>query len=107
MCNLIDFLFFQSRAASVKNATEGTFSAKNPSAALQTHADAVLYLDRDSASLLKSELSRNSQSELSQTSGSAKAPAPGAAAVPAKPAGRGFMLRSFRKACSGPPHQLF
>jgi hypothetical protein len=56
----------------------------------------VLYLDRDSASLLKSELSRNSQSELPRTSGS-KAPASGAAAVPAKPAGRGFMLRSFRK----------
>lgn len=67
------------KAEAVRNATEGTFGPGNPAAMLQHHPDAVLYLDKESSSLLKSE-----KPEI-------KAPA---AAAPA--AGRGFVIRTFR-----------
>jgi len=67
------------KAAAVKNVTEGAPTAKNPAAFLQKHSDCVMYLDNESASLLKSELAKNS---------AAPAAAPGSA--------KGFVIRTFR-----------
>jgi len=73
------------KAPAVKNVTEGNPSARNPAAFLQKHADAVMYLDHESSSLLKSELSK----------GSPAAADPAATAAAAAPA-KGFVIRTFR-----------
>lgn len=69
------------KAIAVKNVTEGAPTAKNPAAFLQKHSDCVMYLDSESASLLKSELAKN-----------------GPPAVPAAAPGasKGFVIRTFR-----------
>jgi glucosamine-6-phosphate deaminase len=73
----------KSKAIAVKNVTEGNPSARNPAAFLQKHPDAVMYLDHESSSLLKSELSKSS-------------PAKAAAAAPGGVPAKGFMIRTFR-----------
>ncbi len=62
--------------------TELAPNVKNPASFLQKHSDAVIYLDSEAASLLKSELAKN---------GPPSAPAP-AGGSPNK----GFMIRTFR-----------
>ncbi len=71
------------KAPAVKNVTEGNPSVRNPAAFLQKHPDAVLYLEHESSSLLKSELSK-----IGGGGGGAAAPS----AAPSK----GFVIRTFR-----------
>ena len=72
----------KAKAVSAKNIAEGTPSIRNPSAFLQKHPDAVIYLDTEAAALLKSEIDKKNPSVMGGGGGGGR--------------GGGFILRTFR-----------